>query len=252
VLSDGNLQEERTFHGDSCNEVVGAAAVVVALLMQSPSLQPLDGAPSKTDETKDDTSAAPSSDSSAEQKTDAEHAQSDQAPSTSALIVSVPMVAGSFGLLPRATWGVGAGVGWERARFRLALSGLWFPTVSLTSSDFEDSGARVTRGSLTLSGCRWFGPGKLEFAPCLAADLERLRARGEGTLVSSRTARVTWLALGPALVGRMRVREPFALTAGTSLLIQTSRPVLVIDGQGELAQIGLLNWGVNLGAEWIF
>lgn len=275
ALNDGEREEERSYEGGTCEEVTGAAAVAVALMMQPPGLNtsgraPTQGAgPSKAstdaggqeggvgrqgasaagaspERRRVRTAGAVSSGSRSRVSLSGGHAQ------PPVFVLALPAASATFLLFPQASWGLRAGIGAEYFRWRFVLYAAWHPSVRVASDTFIDSAARVARVRAAFSGCRWWGSQRWEWAPCVGVSLQHLRVRGEGAQVLSRRATANWLAAGPGVAGRLHLTSMVALFAGIDVHLQTSRPRLSIEGQGLLQQVGLLDLTTQVAAEWFF
>lgn len=276
LLRDGEFVGRRRFESDSCSEVVGAAAVTIALLLSSggSDASGASGAGAVSDagaasnatvqaQPQAPTGATtPSAGAAASAKdtpaTTAAAAERRSAPPDSEgergwrLVLGAPSVSAGFGLLPEPSFGLGLAVAFEDDRWRLFVGGTWNFEVSVHPSNSSDRGAEISRGTGRMGGCRWLGAGRFQWAPCAVVALHYLTARGVGSDVSAEEARTPWVALGPSLLGRLRLSDAVRLAASGGLEVQTARPKFVIDGLGEIEQIGALELTSLLGAEWIF
>ena len=138
------------------------------------------------------------------------------------------------------------------ARWHLLASGLYHPRLDIEMEGPSDHGARVVRGSAHLSLCRWLGDGQLQLAPCLTTSMQHLLARGVGSDVDRSSASYTWLSLGPSGFARLRVSDWLGLVLGVGIDLQTARPVIVIEGVGDVDQVGPVEVRSALAAMWIF
>ena len=82
-------------------------------------------------------------------------------------------------------------------------------------------------------------------------SLEHISARGTGADITSRSEQTTWLAVGAGAQGRLYLATWFSLVLGVDALIETARPVIAIDGVGDLARSGPAALTITLGPEWI-
>lgn len=277
VLRDGEFEGRRRFESGACAEVVGAAAVTIALLLSS-------GSAEATAEPAGDRRDAGGTDAAGTEQSDAPgrdnapragdgdrqraHETPRQDSATAALeragprgrpadrrwrlLLAAPTVSAGFGLLPDPSFGLGAGVGVEFDGWRLLTSGVWNFDSSVRLASASDQGADVSRVSVRLAACRWFGAARWQIAPCATFALTYLVAHGVGSGVAAQEADSAWLALGPGLLGGFWVTEWMRLAASAGFEVQTARPVLVIDGLGKVEQIETLELVSQVGAEWIF
>lgn len=287
LLRDGEFVGRRRFESDSCGEVVGAAAVTIALLLSSGASNAgaSNAGASGAEETSSAGAAASGTDAASGAAVQAQPraatgattrsaAAAGGAKNTSAaaattaeprspppdaegergwrLVLAAPAVSAGFGLLPEPSFGLGLAVAFEDDRWRWFVGGTWNFEVSVHPSNSSDRGAEISRGTGRMGGCWWLGAGRFQWGPCAVVALHYLTARGVGSDVSAEEARTPWLALGPNLLGRLRLSDAVGLTASGGVEVQTARPKFVIDGLGEIEQIGALELTSLLGAEWIF
>lgn len=282
VLRDGEFAGRRRFASESCAEVVGAAAVTIALLLSSGSVDASAGASEGSQVSgAEDAGAAgdgsrsqpapstvvvpASTEAAAEPRPPAATPERDaRADGTSGaaleaavdrrwrLVLAAPSFGFGFGLLPDASVGLGGGLGVEFEGWRLLVSAFRDFDSSVHRANGSNQGADLARGALRLSACRWFGSDRWRIAPCATCALTRLVAHGVGAGVDAERADATWVALGPGWVGAVGLSDWLRLAASGGLELQAARPVLVIEGLGEIAQIGALELFAQVGAEWIF
>lgn len=115
-----------------------------------------------------------------------------------------------------------------------------------------DVGVDVDHASAEIAACKAVYGAALELAPCLSVGLERVTARGTGPGVSARSAQSTSVVVGVAGAAHFQVLENMALFALAGAGVPSSRPRLVLDGLGEVGQLGSLQISLALGTEWIF
>lgn len=265
VLRDGEFEGRRRFESESCAEVVGAAAVTIALLLSSgaadASEDPRDAgvADGVADQGSQSDAATPTKLAEARRSPRAQQqpARSGaQAPPPAdggwRLVLAAPSLSLGFGLLPDVSVGLGGGLGVEVESWRLLASGVWNFDAGVRLAGASDQGADIGRGTLRLAACHWFGSGRWQLAPCVTLALTYLVAHGVGSGVVTEEANSSWLAAGPGLVAGLGLTERVRPTAIVGLELQTARPVLVIEGLGEVEQIGALELFTLVGAEWIF
>jgi hypothetical protein len=244
VLADGELTDRRRFEGNSCDEVVGAAAVAIALLLRSP------------DETGDVDGV--STDASGDKSTESSATASPPvaAPTVSdepwQIVVEVPSLVAGVGFLSRPSWGTSLGVGVEFEAWRVVLAGTWNLELALPIEGSADASAEVSRQTLRLSSCRWVLSGRFQVAPCATVGAQRVVARAAGPEITSAEVSYGWIVFGPSAAARFRLGENLGLRAGVGVDIQAAHPALAISGLGDVEQIGAVETTAIVGAEWIF
>ncbi len=280
VLRDGRFEGHRRFESESCTEVVGAAAVTIALLLSSGTTGVGPGAtgdrrggagppdtdvgsqaggdpppkPSEVDATRAGESGAPGARPAPGPGTAQAPARARDADTNRRyrLVLAAPTLSFGVGLLPDASIGLGGGAGIEFDSWRVLVSGAWDLDSSVRLASAATQGADISRGVLRLAACHWFGSSRWQLAPCTTLGLTYLVAHGVGAGVAEEKADAAWLAVGPGVVAGLRLTDWLRLAASAALELQTSRPVLVIEGLGEVEQIGALELATRVGAEWIF
>jgi len=259
-LRDGELVGRRRFESESCAEVVGAAAVTIALLLSSGTnaAGDLGQEPADPARAAAATGAASRSEPDAKRAAPARTQESPQAARDSAesarvrLLLAAPALSLGFGVLPDASVGLGGGVGVEVDAWRFLLSGVWNFDVRVPLANASDYGADVSRRVARLSACYWLGSMHWQVAPCASLALEYLVAHGVGSGVATEKADAFWFAGGPGVVVGLGLSDWVRLTASAGLEFQTARPLLVIEGLGDVERLGALELSALLGAEWIF
>lgn len=316
VTRSGGLVGERSLSASSCENLTGAAAVSLALLMRSSEPlserelagKPIDGSepagatatgavptanptsangtsttsgstPTNSEQAKNngqsrataqDTSTTASATGARKQSKasaqGASQAPEDAESSPSEIIerpirpsserkvhalVELPLAAMSLGPLPRPSWGVAFAAGASFENWRLLLGGTAWLRQHVPSEQSPEFGADVDRLSGTFRACHTVSQSKFEVAPCLVLSLEHVAARGTGDGVHARSEQATWLAVGAGAQGRLHLNRSVALLLGLDAQIQTGRPVVSIDGVGEVKQLGFAAFTATIGPEWM-
>ena len=270
VMHSGGLVGERNLDATSCENLSGAAAVSLALLMRSE--EPLSEADLGPQQHGGATgSSGPSASvpveaavqKPAERKPTggasqpvAETIQIEDRPIKTVerkwrALAQVPLAALSFGPLAQPSWGVAFAGGVSFESWRFLLGGIVWRRQSLAVEQSPSYGADVDRITGTLKACRALRRGAWEIAPCLVLSLEHISARGTGPDIASRSEQTTWLAAGAGAQGRLYLATWFSLVLGVDALIETARPVIAIDGVGDVGQLGPAALTMTLGPEWI-
>lgn len=283
----GPETRKRVISSESCAALGGAAAVTLALLLgidvgatalraddEQDTAPAQESAPAKdgqnhhgTGEERRHDSATPAATERRGEEPDQQRSErAERSPTASAkppsavastrrwaVVVRGPFVAADAGPLPHAAVGAGLGVGMRYGPWRVLLAGSLFAGQSVSAPGQGGAlGADVQRITGQLATCRGWRSHRLELAPCVGLALERVTARGFGEGVSPQEQRAVWPAPGLGAVAHWYVRESLALFAGVSGYLELARPHLVIDGLGEVAQLGPVAAGASAGLEWIF
>lgn len=260
VVRTGSEERNRVIASDSCADLAGAAAITVALLLgvdASALEEGADGAP---------LAGAAGADASKQGATDASKKPSEPAkppvvepppPATDdtahwSALLRAPIAALDIGPLPRPAYGIGLGVGARYGTWRFVLSGRAWLEQSVNASDPNANfGAELQRLTGELVACRGFRSYDFEIAPCLGLALEHLKAEGFGESVTPASQRAIWLAPGAGVVGHYYAMESLAFFLGVTGYVELSRPRIVVEGLGEVAQLSPVALSFTIGAEWI-
>jgi len=288
ITRSGNLVGERNLDATSCQNLTGAAAVSIALLLRSAGplsegdlagkqtagtaagAAPGSGPTQATGSTPTAAAAAqPAAAAASARKQSAANSSSESAepestpseiwqrpikptPRTWRGLAQVPLAALSFGPLPKPSGGVAFAAGASFDDWRLLLGGSAWLRQNVTSEQAPGFGADVDRLTGSFKACRALRRAALELAPCLALSLEHVSARGTGDGVTARSERATWLALGVGAQGRLYLASWLSLVVGIDAQLETARPIISIAGVGNVAQLGPAALTTTAGPEWIF
>ena len=269
VMRSGGLIGERNIDSRSCADLTRAAAVAIALLLNSdqPLSEGLLGGEHPPDSAHDGTEPARGTELPANNRVPPEnkpavngpkqtpelepaHERGDTTPHEH-LRLRAPLAALSVGPLPRPDWGVSFAVGASYISWRFWLEGSGWLKQDVPSKDFPGYSASVERLTGSLRGCRAIRSSMFEVAPCLVASLEHVTAAGAGQNVAPQTQHVNWMSLGVGAQGRLYLQSRFALALSVDGTIEASRPRFSISGVGFVDQVAPAAFTVMLGPEWI-
>jgi hypothetical protein len=261
----GDLVGTRNIAGGSCEDLAGAAAVTLVLILRSG--QPLGAAALDAPSLQNPESAETSSRSEAPTQESAEasvgsepqpHAAQDptstmDAPSTRnwRALLQAPLLSFALGPLPRPSFGVALAGGVWFDRWRVLGQGNAWLGQALPVMGPAGVGVHVDHIQAGVAVCRTFPSARFELAPCLNVSLEHIWAHGTGTHVAAQTAESTWVAAGVAMQARLRLSESLGLVASVDAQVEASRPRLSIEGVGRLAQLAPAALRIVIGTEWI-
>jgi hypothetical protein len=267
VLRTGELVGERNIDGRSCDDLAGATAVVLALLLRSadPLLgTDLEGRPAQTDGST--TTAAKTA--TVLDPSDARDARTDARPDAGATesppradvraprrlhgLLQLPLASVGIGPFPRPGFGFSLGLGARLERWSMLAEGTYWLTHRLRSASEPGAAANIQRVEAALRTCRAFAFGRFELAPCARLAVQHLWARGTGAHIAPQTAKATWLAVTLGVQARYHIRQWFGVFAGLDAHLHTARPRLSIAELGSLGQLWPAALTISLGGEWIF
>lgn len=286
VVRDGRQVRKRVITADSCADLAGAAAITLALLLggdvsaaesgaQSDArgeAAPQSGAPNQGERSagaSDETRREPQSERAGtdRRKQSDELAERSRIPPDGpaapgglpsarrwTLLVRAPILAADVGPLPQPSvgGGLGGGIGYEAWRF--LVTGHVHRGQTIDAPDPAAAfaaGADLERITAQLVTCRGWRSVQFEIAPCIGLAVEHLTAQGFGQGVSPELRRAFWAAPSAGAVAQWYALKSLALFAGATGYLELSRPRLVIEGLGEVRQLGPAGARLTVGMEWI-
>lgn len=247
LVHDGELVGERSIDSDSCEDLAGAAAVALGLLLRSES--PLTAKDLSGAEATEPAPPAPPA-AVAEPAPPPASPGGAQPPRSWRLVLRLPGVAARVAQLPKPSLGLTAAAGVDYAAWRVLLSGVTWLDQTVYGTNQPDSGAKVSHATLSLGVSRGFRFDQLEWGPSLAASLEHFSARGFGAGVEPSKQRTNLVAVGLGAFAAWHVAQPFSVVVEAGAHVQTARPILVIDGLGDVRQLGPVGVQGSVAAEW--
>jgi hypothetical protein len=167
------------------------------------------------------------------------------------LLASAPLLAFGIGPLPKPSLGLAAGVGLQGRAWSVRLVGQWYASQAV-AAPVEPYGADLKRLAAGLWGCWDLQRRGWSFSPCLRGSLTRVSATGFGPYLRPTTQSQTWFGVGVGAIGRLQAMENLALTVGAGVEVELSRPVISLKTLGTVQQLAPLSAIVQLGPEWIF
>jgi hypothetical protein len=269
VVHVDHLRGTREIDGRSCDDLAGAAAVALALLLRS--TEPLTGDDLAGHMTRK--SELGRGEQSPDDSTESSRAQSEgavplAAPSTPLVahneraqalperrwqgLLQVPLLAAGLGPLRKPSFGVAIAAGAAVRRWRfLADAEAWLPQHTTVVQESQRYGARILRFAAGLRACRAFAGPRVQVAPCASLSVEHLSARGKGPYIAASEARATWVAAGIGVQTMFNVTSWLQVVGGIDLRFHTSLPKIAIEGVGTIERLLPVAGTVRLGAEWI-
>ena len=167
-------------------------------------------------------------------------------------ILRAPAAVLDVGPLPKPGFGVGGAVGVRSSGWRITVGGRILMDQIWRIPGSADAGADVGRWQADLWLCRGFRIGRTELSPCLTAGLEGLSASGTGPGVTPSEQKSLSFVVGAAGTAHFYVFDSMAIFASVGVGIETTRPVLVVEELGPIGQVGPIQLSIALGPEWIF
>lgn len=264
VVRSGTSASERIFHGGSCEDLAGAAAVSLALVVRAAeplgAAERLVGAPEARDSS---SSAEPRPALENSERISAAHVGSESnskrlvAPNPGGHvgprrgILQAPLVTLGVGPFPNPSVGTALAAGLRLQRwYFLGEANAWLQQ-ELKARNVA-AGARVDRLELGLRTCYAFPLAPFELAPCMKASVVHIWARGTGAYVEAETAESTWIAASAGAQVRLALAQWLTLVATADAQLGMARPRLSVDGLGAVGELAPAAVLINLGSEWNF
>jgi len=256
VLRDGELTGERNITSDSCEDLAGATAVALGLMLRSEAPlteNALRGASNTTGaEASGQPSVQPARTALPQPSPEPQARDGSSSATHWRALVRAPALVAELGSLPDPSLGFALGVGGRYDAWRFLLTGQLWLNQTVHGTDLPQYGARVARQVAALTVGHGFRLGRGELAPCLSLALERITARGTGADVIASDTQAVWLGVGAGVQGSLPVWQALAVFVDLGGHVQTSRPLLAIDGLGNLRQLGPVALDTAVGLEWSF
>jgi hypothetical protein len=260
VIHEGSSVGTRIIESDSCDDLGGAAAVALGLLVrvEQSSNEPLSesalgGAPEQPRPRPAPTQARPRAGGRA--RPPREVTGDEREPAAASLwrwLVRVPRLGIDVGVFPGPSYGAGLAFGFGYESWRVLMGGaLWLPQ-SIPAPDVPGFSVETSRASLDLEGCQDWQVGRFELGPCVVAAADGVIAQGRGPGVVSHARQVVWLSFGLGLGGAWRLQQHTSVTLNIDGRLSTKWPHLVIEDLGEVHQVPLAAGGARVACEWIF
>jgi hypothetical protein len=277
-----DLVGTRSIESSSCEDLAGAAAVEIGLLVHSaeataepsrPGTLPQTSPPVRGSEPSpsrsNGTDARPSqgtSDTSpterasnggkSESKTEAESEVTEQPPSVESqrawhALVQAPVLELGVGPLPQMARGIGLSLGLDYANWQLQLKGISWQRQNVPAPSWPGYGADVDRVGAAFWGCREFRGSWVGFSPCLTAGIERVSASGTGRNIAQSTQHAMGVTAGAGVQGRLYLASWIRLLAAVGGQVELSRPQISMKGVGSVYQFAPAALSVAVGLEWM-
>jgi hypothetical protein len=290
VVHAGDLVGTRSIEATSCDDLAGAAAVQLGLLIHSAeaagepnraSEPSYTGAPTSpatgssgssgarsagtAGQTRQDNTPTRSSDreqDSAKRENkpdlDREVEREEKRPSPEAdtprswhILLQAPLLLLSVGPLPKPSLGAGLALGFEQSGWQWQLQAGSWRRQNLPATELDVYGADVDRVSANVWACRELRYDWLGFSPCLTIGGERLSVRGTGRDIQPTTQTAFGATVGAGAQARIYPATWLSLFLAASAQIELSRPEISIKGIGPVENFAPVALFVAFGLEWI-
>lgn len=269
VVQDGQESGERTLTAKRCEDLVGAAAVALALLYSNGvgETAPVDSVAANGAVTDAGTSSetAPATDPStpkatpmpavpppSEQSEGASPSNPRPAPRRWRLLLDAPLLGAALGPLPDPRPVLGAGAGVEAGAWSVRLVVYASSSQQIPAQRLSGYGADAWLAGAALWGCHELGDGDWRFSPCVLLGADYLRAGGYGRFLSPSARGALWPVVGIAAIGRLRLLERLAVAAGVSGQLHVARPTLTLEEVGLVTDLAPVAAILFVAPEWNF
>lgn len=257
LIDEGGKGGERRVWARQCEELSGAAAIALVLLLTgdvaTDAWSSNEVAPGGNDQHPPDKPPPPPP-KPPESPEPLGNDGSDQPSSTRRswrLLAAAPQLAVGIGPLPKPSLGVGVALGFQGRAWSLRLLGQWFSTQAV-AAPVQPYGADVKRAAASLWGCWDLHDGAWSLSPCLEASATHLRATGYGPFLRPATQSETSFGVGVGAIGRLQAADWLALIVGLGAQVELARPVILLGSLGTVRQLAPVSAIVQVGPEWIF
>lgn len=248
LIDEGGKGGQRKVWARQCDELSGAAAIALVLLLTSGDTATDNVVPSG-DERHPDTPVVPKLPPLPPKQGDGSNPPS--ASRSWHLLFAIPQAAVAIGPLPKPAVGLGVGFGFKGHAWSVRLLGQWFSTQAV-AAPVEPYGADVKRATAGLWGCWDLHAGEWSLSPCLQTSVTHLRASGYGPFLLSQTQHETSFAVGAGAIGRLQPLSWLALMVGVGGQVELTRPLILLGTIGNVRQLAPVSAIVQVGPEWIF
>jgi hypothetical protein len=246
VLRAGELVGTRSIDSNSCEDLAGAAAVALGLLIHSadaevslphPEPPPAPPKPEKVSEPE-----IPPSDVSAPP----------QPGRTWRALVQAPLGALDMGTLEKPTVGLGIGGGIEYSNWQLQLHAVFWREQETPSTAYPGFGANVRRNTAHVVTCRGYRSSWFGISPCFTLGFDYVSAIGIGKNVQASMSHAIGISAGVGTQTRIYLASWLRVLATVGGQFGVSRPNLSINRLGSVYQMSSVAFTVSTGFEWVF
>lgn len=286
TVHQGSEVRERTMESSSCDDLAGAAAVALGLLLRKEPTaggateNPEAGTPpdagggntangdargnadtaaapgnggSKSERSKAPSSVAPRNPRAPESETSSPTAEPDSGSGQRRwnVVARAPSGTVALGLVSQPMFALGAGLGFRYDEWRMLAEGRVFEAATLTDA-LSNVGARVGRITADASVCREWRTERVEFGPCADVGLSFVSMRGKGPHVVAQSHHTRVFAFGAGADGRFWLGSWVAVFGTASFAVQASRPTPSVTNFGDVVRLGAVDFSFALGSEWFF
>ena len=249
--ADAGPVRERTLRGTSCAVLAGAAAVVLALMIDptAPIAEPRDLSLPPPPPASRPAPRLPASRPSARAVADQPAPRKKPRPWLS--VRASAWVGADVGSLPTGAFGVGIVGTLLLYGQRLDLGFEWWPRRSVDAGGQPGAGAEVDLIAGSVVTCRPFLRGRVQLGPCLGLEAGRLRAVGFGVTAPGEGTSA-WVAPRGGLITTFSVTRRVVLALRLDAVVPLLRPRFVLINVGEVHQPWPVAGRATLGAEYVF
>jgi len=170
-------------------------------------------------------------------------------------LVNVPSATVDFWTLPKRDTGFGIAAGVLHQQWRFFVSATNWSSQQRTITDVETYSSYFKRKSFEIWGCRGWGSGAFELAPCVVTAMDLVTASASSARLNASEQRVAIFSAGAGMSAYAHLAPWFSLyLATTGRIVANRRQFLVkeISGDFPTHTIPVGAWLTSIGSEWIF
>lgn len=245
---------EREFRAHSCAELLDAAAMVLAVMIDPlASLNELPAAPTEPSDAPPASEPLPEPEPTPPREPAPEpEPEPEPEPNPPAVTQLGGLVRLGGGVLVPSLPGVAGGptlaLGLRRRALRVELVGAYWASQPARHTAMPELGARISLGTVATRVCGVPRVGPVEFPLCGAVELGGMRGVAFGT-PDAVTRTLPWLAIQAGGAASFGVARMLALWVGIDAIAPITRPGFSIDGLGSLHRTPALGFAAILGIE---
>jgi hypothetical protein len=235
------ISGERILRGRSCDSVVDAAAVTLAIMLD-PEVETETPTPPAQAATIQPASPAPQPEPA--KKREQGSLESPRKPTFQLLTTS--SVGLDFGVMPQPRPEFSLGFGLAHERWSMLASANYGLPQTLRVPGQAHAGGRLWHGSLVALACGAQAPEPPRVGACIGGAYTRVQGRGVG-VANVREASTGWISPTASVFGELRLSQRGAFRFSATLLVPLNRPDVHLDDLGVLQRTGVLTAALQAG-----
>ena len=247
---------KRTLRAESCKAVAGAAALIIALMIDPDAVVAHQTQTSSTSKDDVTTTASPNepkplapTDHSPPRvsRPATEHPPSDNH------VFFGPATAVDWGSMPSVAVGAGGHVGMMVRSFSFEVAVLdWTRSTATVAGTDPAAGGKFSYLTFTLSACPQAGGAGFQYGICVDGEYDRMRAEGFGASVNYGNS-FSWLSIGGGALARWRIGQRFSIPIRAGAIFPLAYPIFRLNGiADEVHRPSSVSARATLGVDLLF